>query len=158
VSLTVDKLRNMLILSSARKYVEQFSNGVTIFCTLLSSHTEAYLTSSSLPQPCAQHSSTTHRALDPPGRPRSISALLSPRQPFRKYLVDSDMAVLTRSSLSFKAKTLPTPYRRPHTLTSDGSLLSTSVTDWVPPTWLSRMVRLHLSCLLKGADNSPRRD
>jgi hypothetical protein len=149
---------NMLILSSARKYVEQFSNGVTIFCTLLSLHAEAYLTSSSLPQPCAQHSSTTHRALDPPGRPRSISALLSPRQPFRKYLVDSDMAVLTRSSLSFKAKTLPTPYRRPHTLTSDGSLLSTSVTDWVPPTWLSRMVRLHLSCLLKGADNSPRRD
>jgi hypothetical protein len=141
VSFTVNKMGNMLILSSARKYVEQFSNGVTIFCTSLSSYKEAYLTFSSLPQPCAQHPGTTYRALDPPGRPRSIFALLSPRQPFRMYLVDLEVAVLTRSSQSFKAKILPTPYRRPHTPTSDGSLPSTSVTDWVPPTWLSRMVR-----------------
>ena len=45
--------------------------------------TRAPLISSSLPQPCAQHSSPTNRALDSPSRPRSLFALLSPRQPLR---------------------------------------------------------------------------
>ena len=61
------------------------------------------------------------------------------------YVLDFiQTALLIPSSLSSKAKTLPTPYKMLHTLTLDGSLPSTSVTDWVPPTWLSRMVRISL--------------